>query len=305
MKVQVTPWRACVAGIWVWLFTVTGYAKVLTYSASIENSQWYQAASIFECSVTHSIPNFGKAVFYHEAGEKLKFFLETNQSPMAEGRAALVVEAPDWAPGRQVQDLGLVDVLRTRRPVAVGEVVSTNMMAGLMDGMMPTFTRKAWYSEDRIRVRVNPVNFSQFYNDYQSCVATLLPVNFRQVERTVVQFEADKAALNKEDKKALDKVVLYVQADKTVSAIFVDGHTDSSGRRITNRRLSRDRADAVTSYLVKMGLAPELVTTRYHGERYPVVSNKTKSNRERNRRATVRLQRGERAPIEDETAPAE
>lgn len=305
MTVGVDGVKSVVAAAILMVLTCAVEARIVTYSAGIENSQWYQAASIFECSLTHTVPNFGKAVFYHEAGEKLKFYLETVQSPMGNGEAALVVEAPDWAPGRQVKDLGMVKVTQTARPVTVGERLSTNMMAGLMDGMMPTITGTTWYASDGVRIRVNPVNFSQFYNDYQSCVATLLPVNFRQVERTIIQFEVDKAELTKQDKVLLDKVVLYVKADKTVSAIFVDGHTDSSGRRIANRRLSRDRAEVVTAYLVKKGLPPEQVTTRYHGERYPVVDNKTKASRVKNRRATVRLQRGEQAEQEEDATPME
>ncbi|PID44522.1 MAG: hypothetical protein CSB48_01710 [Proteobacteria bacterium] len=289
--------------VWLILPSMVSRAGILTYAAGIEDSQWYHSASIFECSLTHTIPRFGKGVFYHEAGETLKFYLETTKSPMQAGKAALVLEAPDWSPGRQVRDLGFVKVVKSARPVTVGQRESSNMMAGLLDGLMPTLTRKAWYSEDRIRVRINPVNFSQFYNDYLACVGTLLPVNFRQVERTSLLFKSDKFALTSRHKKALDKVILYVNADKTVSTVFVDGHADASGRRIANRRLSRSRAEAVTAYLVEHGISPDLITTRYHGERYPAASNKTKSDRARNRRATVRLQRGMRNSLPESENP--
>ncbi len=297
-------WRQFLLLVSLALSSVLSQAGTLTYVSGIENSQWYYSASIFECSITHTIPRYGKGVFYHEAGETLKFYLETTKSPMQSGKAALVLEAPDWAPGRQVQDLGYVGVVKTTRPITLGQRKSNRMMAGLMAGMMPTFTRKAWYSEDRVRVRLNPVNFSQFYNDYLTCVGTLLPVNFRQVERTVLLFKTNKFELTSQHKNNLDKVVLYLNADKTVSAVFVDGHADASGRRISNRRLSKKRAEVVTDYLVKRGVSPELITTRFHGERYPAVSNKTKVNRARNRRATVRLQRGLATSLQDVEADA-
>ncbi|ARU57517.1 peptidoglycan-associated (lipo)protein [Oleiphilus messinensis] len=268
----------------------------VTFVAGIEASQWYISTSIFECSLTHSIPDYGKGVFYHEAGEPLKFYLEAYKNPMRSGEAALVIEAPDWLPGTRVTDLGYVPVGQSTRPVTVMPHNSTMMMASLMEGRMPTFTRKAVYADESVRVRINPVNFKAFYNDYLACVATLLPVNFRQVERTVVLFEVDKAVLTKEDLKSIDNVVLYVKADPSVSSIFVDGHTDSSGRRIYNRRLSKERAEVVTQYLVDHGIKEELITTRYHGERYPAVSNKTFDSRKRNRRSTIRLERGPRAP---------
>ena len=86
-----------------------------------------------------------------------------------------------------------------------------------------------------------------------------------------------------------------MNADSTVTAIYVDGHTDSSGRRIYNRRLSKARAEAVTDYLIKGGIPATIIQTRYHGERYPVVKNTSKANKAQNRRTTVRLMRGDDA----------
>ncbi len=276
------------------LCLVSYYSQAKTYGADISSSQWYLSASIFECSLTHPIPRYGKGVFYHEAGEKLKFYLNANANPMASGKAALVIEAPQWRPGYGVQNLGLVPVADSNKPIVVGRKNARNMMEGLMDGMTPTFTRKAWYNDESVRVQVSSINFPDFYQDYLSCVASLLPVNFRQVERTKVLFEVDKAELTERDKQLLDNVVIYVKADSAVTSIVVDGHTDSSGRRIYNRRLSKDRAEAVRTYLIESGISEEMITTRYHGERYPVVANTNKRNKAQNRRTTVRLEKGPR-----------
>lgn len=269
-------------------------ASAVTYHAPIGKSQWYLSSSIFECSLTHTIPEFGTGVFFHEAGEPLKFYLQAKNNPLMEGRGAFVIESPDWLPGRVPQDLGYVDVVKSDRPITVTEHNATAMIASLMEGMAPTFTRKAWYNDDSVRVRLNSVNFRNHFEDYQACVSTLLPVNFRQVERSLVLFEVDKAILTKEDFQVLDNVIIYIKADKTVSSIYVDGHTDTSGRRIYNRRLSKERAETVTQYLIDNGIKNDMITTRYHGERYPAVSNATKDSRARNRRTTVRLERGPR-----------
>jgi outer membrane protein OmpA-like peptidoglycan-associated protein len=163
-----------------------------------------------------------------------------------------------------------------------------------MDGMTPTFTRKSWYNDESIRVKVSSVNFPNFYNDYLNCVASLLPVNFKQVERTKVLFKVDKAELTEADHAILEKVVIYLKADNTVTSIVIDGHTDSSGRRIYNRRLSKDRSEVVRAYFIANGIPEEMITTRYHGERYPVAKNNTKKNKAQNRRTTVRLEKGTR-----------
>ena len=264
-----------------------------TYSAHLDKSQWYLSASIFECSIVHEIPGYGKGVFYHEAGEELAFWTSTIQNPMAPGKAALVIEASSWRPGNSVQDLGYVNVADSTKPMTVERKRATAMMQGLLAGMTPTFTRKAWYSDDSIRVQVNSINFSSVYNGYLDCVAGLLPVNFRQVERSKVHFETDKAELTEDDYKQLDLISLYVNADSSVNAIYIDGHTDNSGRRIYNRRLSKERAEAVRDYLVSKGIPDVIIRTRYHGERFPVADNTTKENKAMNRRTTIRLERGQ------------
>lgn len=264
-----------------------------TFGAKLDKSQWYLSASIFECSLVHEIPHYGKGIFYHEAGEELTFLTSAVNNPMKPGRAALVIEASGWKPGNIVEDLGYIDVINSTKPIHVGRTKATIMMAGLVDGMSPTFTRKSWYNNEPIRVYLNSINFLSVYDGYLDCIAGLLPVNFRQVERTRVHFESDKANLTDDDKKALDRVVLYVNADSSVTAIYIDGHTDSTGRRIYNRRLSKERAEAVRLYLSRKGLPEDVIRTRYHGERYPVAKNNSHKNKAKNRRTTVRLVRGE------------
>ena len=152
----------------------SGPLSAKTYMAALDQSQWYLSSSIFECSLVHEIPYYGKGVFYHEAGESLRFYTETNRNPMKVGRAALVVEASSWRPGNVVQDLGYVDVEDSNQPLKVARKNATVMMQGLMDGMTPTFTRRAWYSEETIRLHINSINFKSIYNGYLDCVAGLL-----------------------------------------------------------------------------------------------------------------------------------
>ena len=121
-------------------------------------------------------------------------------------------------------------------------------------------------------------------------MAGLLPVNFRQVAKSKVLFKRGDY-LDAESKKKLDLIILYVKADPKVKALYIDGHSDSSGRRYNNRRLSESRALKVTDYMVKKGIDSGMLTTRYHGERYPVASNKTRAGRELNRRVTIRLEK--------------
>jgi len=267
-------------------------ASPLTFQASVEDTEWRLSPSIFECEFVQPIPNYGEAVFYHEAGEDLLFHLKTKKNLMGKGDAALHLKPPVWGPSRFAQDLGLVAVKPTNKPVMVDAARANHMMQALMQGMQPTFTRRARYdANESIRVSVSAANFNSFYKDYLGCVAGLLPVNFRQVAKSKVLFKGGGDYLDAKAKKKLDLVILYVKADPSVKALFIDGHSDASGRRYNNRRLSEQRALKVNEYMVKKGLDPEMFTVRYHGERYPVASNNTAAGRQLNRRVTIRLEK--------------
>lgn len=271
----------------------TAGVQAATFGAGIENSRWNLSSSLFECSLNHEIPQLGRAVFYNRAGEELRFYLDLNINPMAPGKAALALEAPAWRPGIPVQNLGYVRVDSSRRPITVAASTSWRMLASLADGLAPTFTRQSAYGPDSIRVRLSHVNLSYVKNGFQQCIASLLPVNFDQVERTAIYFGSGSTSLSQADRAVLDKIILYLSADSTVDAVYVDGHTDRAGSRIDNRTLSKERAEAVTEYLVRQGVAPTKITTRYHGDRYPVAGAKN------NRRTTIRLQR-EGEPVSDD-----
>lgn len=280
-------WRGSLSGLM--LVGIIGQAQAITYSAGLEDSRWYDTGSIFECSLTHQVPGYGHAVFFQRAGETLSFYLDPVHNNMRPGRAALVIETPEWRGGQAVTDLGYVDVQDREHPVSLSRSHSENMLASLGQGMAPTFTRRARHSDTPVRVRLSNVNFRERYREFRQCTQGLLPVNFDQVERSRVMFEVDKAELKPEFKDRLDKVALYIKADERVQTIYVDGHASGTGRRIHNRMLSRDRAQAVTAYLVRQGVSEDKISTRYHGERYPVArAGATPAD---NRRATVRLER--------------
>jgi outer membrane protein OmpA-like peptidoglycan-associated protein len=263
---------------------VTGLAA--SYGAGIENSQWYLAASVFECSLVHQVPGYGKAVFRRRAGEKLSFYLESESPMMRPGRGRLIVEAPAWRPGVAPKPVGLVHISSGNRPVLLDDRQSMVLVQGLLEGMQPTVTRKSWYDNSPVRVQISSINFSSQFQQYHSCTSNLLPVNYDQVRRSRILFNSGSARLSASDRKRLDNIVTYVLADSTVERIFVDGHSDRSGSRIDNRALSEDRANAVADYMKAQGVPDDLVIVRSHGDQYPVSRRPAD-----NRRTTIRLQR--------------
>ncbi|MFB2765274.1 MULTISPECIES: flagellar protein MotY [Marinobacter] len=282
------------------LFAVAATPVLATsYGAGIENSQWYLSESVFECSLVHEVPGYGRAVFRHRAGEALSFYLESDIPVMRPGRGQLVVEAPAWRPGVAPRAIGSVTVSDQPRAVTVSSREATLMTQGLLQGMRPTVTRAARYDDRPVRVQLSNVNFSGPYSGYRECVSSLLPVNYDQIRRSRVPFVSGSTSLSDTDRQLLDNIVTYVMADSTVERIFVDGHSDSVGSRIDNRALSEERANVVADYLRSRGIDDDLLIVRGHGDQFPVSRRHAD-----NRRTTIRLQRqGERPELQQANGP--
>lgn len=74
------------------------------------------------------------------------------------------------------------------------------------------------------------------------------------------------------------------------SKILVAGHTDSQGGFSYNMELSRERADAVRSYLVAHGVAADRITAQGFGPTQPVADNASPEGRADNRRVEIVIQ---------------
>ena len=72
--------------------------------------------------------------------------------------------------------------------------------------------------------------------------------------------------------------------------IMVAGYTDSQGGQAYNMELSQHRAEAVRSFLVSHGVAPDRVTAQGFGPSQPVADNSSPEGRADNRRVEIVVQ---------------
>jgi outer membrane protein OmpA-like peptidoglycan-associated protein/outer membrane protein assembly factor BamB len=98
-----------------------------------------------------------------------------------------------------------------------------------------------------------------------------------------VYFEINQAHLLKESLNILDRMIEGLKSAPGVK-IEVRGHTDSTGPREFNMKLSERRADAVVEYMVKNGISPQRLRAVGLGPDRPVADNKTAEGRRKNRR---------------------
>ncbi len=210
---------------------------------------------------------------------------------MEQGQASLASVAPSWNPELEKTDLGLVKVSKGAIPVELEDGLSTRLLAELFKGKSPLFTRRSWYGDDQaIEVALSSITFREAYSEYRQCLALLMPVGYDQLGRSRVYFDSDLWELTPETLEWLALIAQYIMADTDLDRVFIDGHTDDTHSTSYNISLSKLRAEAVTEFLVKRGVSRNQITTRYHGERFPVKTNKTVVGREQNRRVTLRLE---------------
>jgi outer membrane protein OmpA-like peptidoglycan-associated protein len=107
-----------------------------------------------------------------------------------------------------------------------------------------------------------------------------------------VNFRTGRSDLTPSSFRVLDEVAASLVANPTVK-IEIGGHTDATGTRATNLRLSLGRAMAVRAYLVSKGVSPDRLVARGYGPDRPVADNKTVEGRAQNRRVELNLLEGQ------------
>lgn len=266
--------------------------QAATYQTRMENVSWQVEGDQFECRLSQSIEGYGEAVFVRRAGERITFRLNSLHNPMRPGSAQIWNEAPLWRPGTRAQLVGQGLIREGALVMTLTEQPTEQLLAGLSLGLHPTVQRASWGDPRQpVRVVVSSVGYSDAWERFRSCFSGLLPMNFDQLSSSTISFASGGSQLSSEARSVLDAVLAYFKADQQIKGIQLDGHSDNQGNRLDNRELSRQRALAVQTYLVERGVPEELFTIRFHGERYPVASNRTPDGRAQNRRVGLTLDR--------------
>ena len=88
----------------------------------------------------------------------------------------------------------------------------------------------------------------------------------------------------------LDEMIAQLKADPKGNFVEIEGHTDSSGDKVTNQRIGEARAEAVKRYLYEQHQVPlHKMNVISYGEEKPVSPNNTRDGRAQNRRVVIRI----------------
>jgi len=104
-----------------------------------------------------------------------------------------------------------------------------------------------------------------------------------------IYFETDSAKMSLDSRAVVDEIAGFMRAYEN-TVVDIEGNTDSTGSREHNMDLSRERAEAVKSYLTeKYGYPASRMRTKGNGPDNPVDSNATPEGREKNRRTDIKV----------------
>jgi len=101
-----------------------------------------------------------------------------------------------------------------------------------------------------------------------------------------ILFATGKSDLSASSKESLMKFANSLKAT-TETDVTIYGHTDNTGSRAINEKLSNERAEAVAKFLIGNGVHGERLTTAGKAYDEPVADNSTLEGRAKNRRVEI------------------
>lgn len=113
-------------------------------------------------------------------------------------------------------------------------------------------------------------------------------INITFNEDAGVYFDTNKSAVKGASATTLNKLAGILK-EYPNSNILVEGHTDSAGPNDYNMKLSEQRAESVTNYLISQGIDGNRFTTKWYGEDQPVADNATTEGKAKNRRVELAI----------------
>ncbi|MBI4418583.1 MAG: tetratricopeptide repeat protein [Ignavibacteriales bacterium] len=115
-------------------------------------------------------------------------------------------------------------------------------------------------------------------------VYAILAAEPRIIRLYNIYFDLGKATIRKEAERNLYEIVDAMKGLPHIR-LEIAGHTDSTGKEEENIDLSSRRAHAISDFLIMNGISPERLIARGYGSQYPIASNDTPENLQKNRRS--------------------
>jgi sodium-type flagellar protein MotY len=267
-------------------------AMALQFGAGF-NADWTFSSSKHQCVLTQEIPGYGTARFFGSPGLGLRFELASRRDLFGSGEVVAIAQSPEWHPAwPDLQERGYLHHIDGGL-ISAEDPIATALLMDLRQGRVIKLAHPARYGneEDVIAATISPLRFGPGYAALMSCHQWSMPANYADVSESTIRFGSGQRSLTAADRARLDLVARYVLADRSMTGILIDGHTDKVGHENSNLELSEQRARLVADHMAHQGIPRGMMTVRFHGSLYPVDSTATAAANDLNRRVAVQLER--------------
>jgi len=99
-----------------------------------------------------------------------------------------------------------------------------------------------------------------------------------------ILFETDSHKILGQSSALLEEIAEVMQKNPNIEQVEIQGHTDNTGGREHNQKLSDARSTSVKDWLVKAGVSSSRLLAKGYGQDRPLAPNVTEANRTKNRR---------------------
>lgn len=107
------------------------------------------------------------------------------------------------------------------------------------------------------------------------------------IDQIKIQFDFNSSVLKTDSYPVLDQLASQIKSSNNAT-YFLNGYASIEGTAEHNLILSRDRANAVKTYLVNAGITADNLKTKGFGTRHPIADNSTEAGRVLNRRVEIK-----------------
>ncbi len=243
------------------LLTPAAAGGELRFGVAPDDSAWSSSGDRLSCHLSQRIPRFGSARFTSKAGGGFSLSFQLEREPARKRRQArLLAVPPPWRHKTGKVEIAKVTLSTGSTPVTFGRDAALRTLYELEKGMSPRLTFRDWAdARDRIVVTLSAVNLLPALRRFQECTAALHPVGFSEVRELEILFDRDSHHLTDKGRAALDRLASYLEVDRSIRHVILNGYTTKSGNRIYNQELVQLRLDRVQEYLMERGVPGELL----------------------------------------------
>ncbi len=261
-------------------------------------SRWTFSGGKFHCELKNTFPPYGKFYFRSAERKRIVFTAKMNPEYVNFHSANLYAYSPPW----KGVDENFIDL-------SYKEGKSEYIFEQNIEGLFNALKNNEWIKVEYLTKGKNSqsgnktsasfilpsIDVLASIDAFKTCRRALPNMTYSQARTVNLGFTLGQLSLTTAQIALMKDFYSYVEKDDSVTRVLIDGHTDSTGTSIQNLALSKKRAEQVKDTLLGLGLRENILEVRFHGERYPIASNKTKLGQDKNRRVTLRVVR------EDET----